>query len=551
MPGRGDPAGRVQQHRRAVPAVGAAEHAAQRLRVRRRVAAAELGRIAARDPELDRIELVAPHVPAGDLADEVRAGGGELVEPAGAVDDEGAPGIELHERLGQRRRELGRVDAEDERPRSGGIRQRAEHVEHRTRRELAPHRRGVAHRRVMRLGEEEAEAELVDRALDPLRRQLEREAERLEHVRRARRRGGGAVSVLRDRRARRCRHERRRGRDVERVRAVAARADHVDEVVALRPDGEDVLAHRLGTARDLVRGLALEPKRDEEAADLRLRRLAAHDLVHHVAGLRTREVVPVEQSRERGLDHERRKFLPSSGPERRQHALGMELDAFDRQLAVADAHHLAVGRPGGDLELVRDLDRGERVVAAGLEVLRHPGEDALAVVLDERRLAVQERLRGPDLAAERLDDRLVAEADAERRHPRPEPADQLDRDARVLRTAGTGGDRRGAMGSSALGLLDRDRVVPEDPHLGPELLEQVHEVVGERVVVIEHQQQTRPPPGRWPPRARPACSGTPRARRPVRSLPRSRRPPGAARPRREGRSSGSRCRCRASPSGRA
>ena len=310
MPGRGDPAGRVQQHRRAVTAVGAAEHAAQRPRVCRRVAAAELGRIAARDPELDRIELVAPHVPVGHLADEVRPGGGELVEPAGAVDDEGAPRVELDERLGQRRRELGRVDAEDERPRPGRIRERAEHVEHRTRRELAPHRRGVAHRRMMRLGEEEAEPELVDRALDPLRRQREREPERLEHVRGSRRRGGRTVPVLRDGSSRRGGDERRRRRDVERVRAVAARADHVDEIVALRPDRQDVLAHRLGAARDLVRGLALEPQRDEEAADLRLRRVAAHDLVHHVAGLLTREVVAVEQSRERGLDHERRKFLP-------------------------------------------------------------------------------------------------------------------------------------------------------------------------------------------------------------------------------------------------
>ena len=111
-----------------------------------------------------------------------------------------------------------------------------------------------------------------------------------------------------------------------------------------------------------------------------------------------REVVAVEQSRERapGSSSEEvppEKICSQSRPERREHALGMELDAFDRQLAVADAHHLAVGRPRGDLQLVRDRDRGERVVAAGLEVLRQPGEDAAAVVLDGRRLAVQQRLR--------------------------------------------------------------------------------------------------------------------------------------------------------------
>ena len=156
----------------------------------------------------------------------------------------------------------------------------------------------------------------------------------------------------------------------------------------------------------------------------------------------------------------------------------MELDALDRELAVAYPHHLAVGRASGHLELVRDREGGERVVAARLERVGQAREDALAVVLDGRGLPVQERLRLSDLAAERLDDRLVAEADAERRHGRAEPPDQLDRDARVLGPARAGGDdemRR----RERLCLVGRDRVVTEDPHLDAELLEEVDEVVGE------------------------------------------------------------------------
>src|SRR5581483_2402794 len=91
-------------------------------------------------------------------------------------------------------------------------------------------------------------------------------------------------------------------------------------------------------------------------------------------------------------------------------------------------------------ELVREPGRRERVVAARVERLGQPVEEAAAVVVDGRRLAVQELLRVADLAAERLDDRLVAEADAERRDPRREPSDRLDRDARVRRPAGTGRD---------------------------------------------------------------------------------------------------------------
>ena len=44
---------------------------------------------------------------ADDLADEVRAGGRELVDAAGAVDDECARRAELHQRLGERAHEAG------------------------------------------------------------------------------------------------------------------------------------------------------------------------------------------------------------------------------------------------------------------------------------------------------------------------------------------------------------------------------------------------------------------------------------------------------------
>jgi hypothetical protein len=79
----------------------------------------------------------------------------------------------------------------------------------------------------------------------------------------------------------------------------------------------------------------------------------------------------------------------------------VELDAVDRQLAVADRHHLAVGGRGRDLEDLGDARRRERVVAAGQELAVDPGEEAGAVVRDERCLPVDELAREVDLAAER------------------------------------------------------------------------------------------------------------------------------------------------------
>ncbi len=232
------------------------------------------------------------------------------------MDDVRAARAELDERVGERARQLRRVDAEHERPRAGGVGQRAEHVEDGTCRQLAAHGRGVLHRRMVCLGEEEAEAELVDRPLDPLRREVEPEAERLEDVGGSARRRRGPVAVLRDRRAGARGDERGRRGDVVRVRAVAAGADDVDEIRALRLHVQDVLAHRLRAAGDLVRGLALRAQRDEEAGDLRLRRLAAHDLAHRLVRLGAGEVVSVEQAGDGLLDHNRpsRKLRASAGP---------------------------------------------------------------------------------------------------------------------------------------------------------------------------------------------------------------------------------------------
>ena len=83
----------------------------------------------------------------------------------------------------------------------------------------------------------------------------------------------------------------------------------------MRPDGERMLAHRLGTAGDLVGGLAFRTQRDEKAADLRGGRLAAHDRAHDLTRVAPREVVAVEKPLDCLLDHRRpRKFRANSLP---------------------------------------------------------------------------------------------------------------------------------------------------------------------------------------------------------------------------------------------
>ena len=353
-----------------------------------------------------------------------------------------APSVREH--LGDRRHELGRVDADDLRPRAGRVRQRPEHVEDRARRQLAPHRRRMAHRGVVRRGEEEAEPELVDRALDPARRQVEPEAERLEHVGRARRRRDRAVAVLRDARAGGRRDERRRRRDVERACPVAARARRVDEVVALRPHREDVLAHRLGAARrsrPRVSPLSRSATRKPPICAGVASPLMISSIT--VARLGPRQVAAVEQPRERLLDliAALQEVAAERGPDGRQHRLRVELDAVDR-LARGGGRPSPRRRRPSRRPRARPGRGSRRASGSGRPRAGRGGRRRSRGRRGETALALPwtSLLRLPDLAAEGLDDRLVAEADAEGRNTRPEPAHDLDR-ARRRPRAGRGRGR--------------------------------------------------------------------------------------------------------------
>ena len=95
-------------------------------------------------------------------------------------------------------------------------------------------------------------------------RQRQVDAERAEHVGRARGRARGPVAVLDDGNTG-CRgHDGRHGRDVDGAEPVASGADDVEHG---RVDGKRQrgLEDRIAEAHDLVDGLALRAQRDEES----------------------------------------------------------------------------------------------------------------------------------------------------------------------------------------------------------------------------------------------------------------------------------------------
>ena len=141
----------------------------------------------------------------------------------------------------------------------------------------------MAHGRVVAHGIEEADAHFLDAGGHLRGVQVEVAAQRHQHVGRPAAAAGGAVAVLGHALPGSGNDERGCGGDIESVLAVAARAAGVDEEFALAQadvDRDDVAAHGVGAAGDLVDGLALHAQRRQIAADLDGGGFAAHDRVH-------------------------------------------------------------------------------------------------------------------------------------------------------------------------------------------------------------------------------------------------------------------------------
>ena len=94
---------------------------------------------------------------------------------------------------------------------------------------------------------------------------------------------------------------------------------------------------------------------------------------------------------------------------------------------------------------------------------------------------------GHHVAAIGLADALVAQADAQDGRGRAHALDDLQRDTGFVRGARTGRDDD-AFRRELLYLVHRQRIIAHHHDLGPQRLQVLHEVVGEAVVVVEHQE---------------------------------------------------------------
>ena len=144
--------------------------------------------------------------------------------------------------------------------------------------------------------------------------------------------------------------------------------------------------------------------------------------------------------------------------------------------------------------MVRDLKTGrqrlsfhdQRMVACSVKGIGQLMEDRFPVVPNLRRFAMHQPFGSNNIAAKCHGQRLVAEADAQERETPAKMPDGLDRHARFHRCAGS---RRNddAAGLQGFDLVDRNFIVAEYPDVFTQFPEVLHEVIGEGIIVVDHQ----------------------------------------------------------------
>src|SRR5262245_4204760 len=172
-------------------------------------------------------------------------------------------------------------------------------------------------------------------------------------------------------------------------------------------------------------------------------------------------------------------------------AFGMELHAMHRVPLVRQPHDQSLAG-GGDDEIVGQTvainDQG--MIARHLELLRQRLEHAGADVANGRELAMHRLRRAHDAATIGLANGLMAEAHAEDWNRRAHRSDQLQADAGLVWRARTG-RQYDALGCQLKHIGDGNLVVAVDLTARPKLAQEVDEIVGKAVVVIDQHQHRR------------------------------------------------------------
>ena len=124
------------------------------------------------------------------------------------------------------------------------------------------------------------------------------------------------------------------------------------------------------------------------------------------------------------------------------------------------------------------------MVARHCDFLRQSAKEyAVGVQFRKRLFPVHQRLRVAYLAAERKAHGLLPEANTEERNLAAQLLNHFDCDARILRTPRSGRQDNG-LRALCRNFFDRQRIISDNLHLTGKTADQLVEVIGKAVVVV-------------------------------------------------------------------
>ena len=167
----------------------------------------------------------------------------------------------------------------------------------------------------------------------------------------------------------------------------------------------------------------------------------------------------------------------------------VKLHAFDVEFSMAHAHNLAIVGPGGDFQTRRatgPLNR-QRVVAVDGELFRQTRKNAFLLGGDDAGLAMHQFLCPNDMAAKGCANALVPQAHPQKRQLACKVLDGRHRDAGLDWRARARRNHQ-AVRLTRCYAFQGDFVVAKDFNVSPQLAKVLHDVEGERVVVVDHQE---------------------------------------------------------------
>src|SRR6266851_2369699 len=126
------------------------------------------------------------------------------------------------------------------------------------------------------------------------------------------------------------------------------------------------------------------------------------------------------------------------------------------------------------------------MITAGIEMLRHVFEDGFVVMLNLGRLAMNEPRRAHDPSAKHLTNRLMTQANAENRELAGEMANDFHRHTRIIGSARPWRNHNSIWPDRRFNLVNRNLIVAAHLDSFAQLAKVLHEVVSERIVVVDY-----------------------------------------------------------------